>query len=472
MASPVHSRWLRTISMVGFAVAAGVVACGSDDAAKKAQGPRFEDGGEDRGGSGPMGDGGGGEPSLVGGAGASGPSTAGASGATQLSEGGAAGVAAIPEGGAGGAVDPGPRVCPAGTADCDGNHVDCETNTAGDALNCGRCERACGGTATCGGGLCDAQPILEPSGDSNFCDWVFSSSTAYMLTCWGGFTEIRRTPLEPGASILGTQLRTQSVAVTAARGMLIDGNDVLYGVQGNPSYLYKFPLIAQGPADVSIAYTFENATRFDSIRLKGDVFYWNNNSHTAAGQIAPGSIRSRAKSGTTTTTLVSGLGLNYGLQVFASKMVWLERRTTNDVLSVYRAPTVGAPLVDVELVAVSSNGGYMTRRGEYVYWTEKAPSPNGKVRRLLVEDAAPQPEDVATNLNLPEGLITDESYAYFKQLDALYRVPLAGGTPEQLSKVVPANDSQATAIHHVDDKYVYFAAGSSAGSSVVVRVAK
>ena len=81
-------------------------------------------------------------------------------------------------------------------------------------------------------------------------------------------------------------------------------------------------------------------------------------------------------------------------------------------------------------------------------------------------------EDVAVGLNLPEGLVTDSQYAYFKQLDALYRVPLCGGTPEQLSPVVPAHDAQATAIFHVDDKYVYFAAGAGFGQSTLVRVAK
>lgn len=55
---------------------------------------------------------------------------------------GASGVAG--GGGEAGAVDPGPRECPTGTADCDDDHTDCETNTASDAQNCGRCDRACG----------------------------------------------------------------------------------------------------------------------------------------------------------------------------------------------------------------------------------------------------------------------------------------------------------------------------------------
>jgi hypothetical protein len=124
------------------------------------------------------------------------------------------------------------------------------------------------------------------------------------------------------------------------------------------------------------------------------------------------------------------------------------------------------------MIAEATGNSYLVRRGAYAYWTHKAASPNGKLRRLLVDDAAAQPEDVATGLNLPEGLVADDEYAYFKQADALYRVPLSGGTPEQLSPPVAAHDAQATAIYHVDEQYVYFAAGAGSGFSTLVRVAK
>jgi hypothetical protein len=479
------ARWIRLGLLIGLGVSSGVAACGSDDGAKKARGPGFNDAGaesgdggtvgEGEGGvSGMVGEGEGGEPGTSGTPGTSGGGSGGMpaeAGAPALGEGGgAAGVPAI--GGAGGTPDPGPRECPSGTADCDDNPEDCETDTAGDAQNCGRCGRECGATAACSSGLCDATVILNPSGSSNFCDGVFSPTTAYMVTCWGGFTEVRSTPVEPGATVLGTQIQTHSVPVVAARGILIDGNDVLYGLQGNPSYLYKFPLDANGPEDITVGYTFEDGTRFDGIKLIGDTFYWSHNTHAAAGQILPGFIKKRTKAATSSTTLVTGLGLNYDLQVFATNMVWLERRTTSDVLTVYRAPIAGAAVADVEVVAVSANGGYMVRHGDYAYWTDKAAAPNGKIRRLRVDDDEADPEDVATNLNLPEGIITDDAYAYFKQLDALYRVPLGGGLPEQLSPAVAANDAQATRVFYVDDSYVYFAAGPTGGASTLVRVAK
>jgi hypothetical protein len=483
---------LRTGLLVGLGIVLEIAACGSDDGKKRSPGDSYDGAGEHSGGTDAGGDGGksnapvGGKSPLItaGGAGAGATDMGGAAGdgTTPPAEAGQAGEGTVPgasgaagaagAAGAGGTPDSGPRECPVGTADCDDDHGDCETNTASDATNCGRCERVCGGTAACTTGLCDAQQILNPTGNSNFCDWAFSDSTAYMLTCWGGFTEIRRTPVAPGAAITGTQLITHSVPVTSARGMLIDGNDVLYGLQGTPSRLYKFPLDADGPEDVTVAYTFENDVRFDGIQLIGDNFYWDHNTHTAAGQIQPGSIKMRAKTGTSSTTLVTGLGLNYNLKVFDSYMVWLEKRTTNDVLSVYRAPIAGANVADVELVTAVAAGGYLARGGAYAYWTYKAANGSGRISRLLVDDPLAKVEHVATALDLPEGIITDASYVYFKQADSLYRVPLAGGTAERLSTVTAADDSQATALFYVDDTYVYFAAGSSAGSSVVVRVAK
>jgi hypothetical protein len=453
--------------LVGLGVSSAVAGCGSDDGAKKARGPSDAgEAGTDAGGN--TGDEAGGSPSMPGGHDAGG--APGQAGATLVGENGGVAGADATAGAAG--ADSGPRQCPAGTADCDDDHTDCETETATDATNCGRCERACGATAACTNGLCDATVLLDPSGNSNWCDAVFSASTAYMLTCWGTFTEIRTTPLELGASVLGIQIKSYSVPVVAARGMLIDGNDVLFGLEESPSHLFKFPLDADGPEDVSIAYTFENATRFDAIQLVGDTFYWNHNTHTAAGQVQPGFIKKRAKTDISSTTLVSGLGLSYDLQVTGKKLVWLEKRTAISALGVYRSPLAGAAVADVELVAEAGSGSYMAYRDGYVYWADKVASPNGKVRRLLVDDDAAVPEDVAIGLNLPEGIATDDAYAYFKQLDALYRVPLSGGTPEQLSVTVPANDSQATAVYHVDDKYVYFAAGITAGSSTLVRVAK
>ena len=482
---------LRTGLVVGFAVSIGMIACGSSDEVKKVPG---EPGGAGDGGASDGGAtaNGGLAASEVGGGnegGAENPGTSGRAGAGNASgnDGGAGG--AGPSAGAGGlnanagaggaddvCLDDAPgTLCPAGSADCDDDPSDCETNTTSDTANCGRCARACGGDAACTNGLCAATVLLDPNVSSNWCSGAFTATTAYMITCWGNndLSEVRSAPLEPGANVLGTGIKSyNNVSVVAMRGLVVDGNDVLFGLQESPSHLYKFPLDADGPEDVSVGYTFENNQRFDDLQLIGDTFWWNHNTHTTPGNIQPSTIEKRTKSAANSTVLVSGLGQSYNLRVFTDQLLWLEQRTQQSVTSVYRSPVAGAAVADTELVAVATPGAYMRQQGDYVYWTHKAAAPNGKLRRLKADAPANEIEDIATSLNLPEGLVVDSKYAYFKQVDALYRVPLCGGTPQQLSPVVPAHDAQATQIFHVDDKYVYFAAGAGFGQSTLVRVAK
>lgn len=367
--------------------------------------------------------------------------------------------------------------CPVGRAECGGAPGDCETDITNDPLNCGRCARACGGTAACTNRLCQATVILNPVGvNSNWCGSAFSATTAYMITCWGGtLSEVRTASLEPGVDLEGTRIRHYTnVSVVAMRGILIDGNDVYYGLEGAPSHLWKFPLNATGTADVTVGVTMENGVRFDNLQLVGDTYYWIDNDHTAAGVVSGARVYKRGKSDLASTVLVTGLGLGYSLQVTPTKLVWLDVRGAGSNLTVHvaRAPLAGAALAQVEDLAVATGGAYMVKRGEHVYWTVKNAKPNGKIQRLRYADTAATVQDVVVGLDLPEGLQSDANYLYFKQQDALYRAPLDGGAAEQLSITIPAHDTQATEIHHVNEKFVYFSAGAGFGDSTLVRVAK
>jgi hypothetical protein len=294
-----------------------------------------------------------------------------------------------------------------------------------------------------------------------------------MITCWGtSLSEVRVANLEPGADVGGTRIRSYTgVPVVALRGLLIDGNDVYYGLEGSPSNLWKFPLDADDTSDVSLGLAFEDGMRFDDLQLVGDTYYWVDNTHPAAGTVTPSTIYKRAKTASSSTALVPNPGISYNLQVTATKLMWLEYRGTTSVRA-YRAPLSGGTQANVQDIGAAASGSAMVKQGEYVYWTVKAAAPNGKLVRFKIEDEAAVVEDVATNLNAPGGLVADATHAYFRQANALYRVSLSGGGPEQLSVVIPANDPQATGIFHVDARYVYFAAGPAAGDSTVVRVAK
>lgn len=132
----------------------------------------------------------------------------------------------------------------------------------------------------------------------------------------------------------------------------------------------------------------------------------------------------------------------------------------------------GGVAANIRLVSAATPGSYLIRSGDFVYWTEKRAAPNGKLRRYEFAHPNAVAQDVVTGLDSPEGIATDGTWLYFKQNDAMYRVGMCGGTPQQLSPVVPANDSQATEISAVDSTYVYFVAGPGFGDSKIYRVAK
>jgi hypothetical protein len=355
-------------------------------------------------------------------------------------------------------------VCPAGRANCDSNPADCETNIASDALNCGRCARACGGAATCNAGLCGATVVMDPDVSSNYCGSVFTADQLFAITCWGNndLSEVRWAPLVPGADVRGTSIVAyNNLSVVALRGILVDGADVYFGIEGNPSNVFK------------IAFTSPNATRYGSLQLVGDTYYWFDTSNTAAGMWAPSELKRRKKTDTADTTLFTGLGSGGQLIVTESKLLWLEERTAGAGFSLYEGPLDGGSVAQTTAVAPVASGGYAIREGNYVYWTQKVAAPNGKLRRYEFTNPAAVAQDLVLNLNLPEGLISDGQYLYFKQLDSLYRVDIGGlRPPERLSPVVSANDQQTTELMHVDGTYVYFPGGPTAGDSKIYRVAK
>lgn len=365
--------------------------------------------------------------------------------------------------------------CAPGTADCDANPNDCETSTLADPLNCGRCGRVCGATATCSAGLCAATLLMDPDVSSNYCHALFTPAKLFAVTCWGNndLSELRTAPMEPGTDVRGTSLVAyNNVSVVAMRGLTLDGPDVLFGLEGNPSRVFQVP-VDGGP--ITTRFVSDAGTRFDALQVVDDTYFWVHNRHTAGGMVAAGgTIKQRGRTDTQDTVLVSGLGLGYDLIVTPTKLLWLEARTQASGFSLYEAPRAGTAgnLALVKNVTAVTPGSAMIRSGDFVYWTVKSAAPNGKLRRYEFGHPNAVPQDIVTGLDSPEGLATDGNFLYFKQNDAMYRVGMCGGVPEQLSPVIPAHDTQATAVYQVDGKYVYWVAGPGFGDSKIYRVAK
>lgn len=361
-----------------------------------------------------------------------------------------------------------PLVCATGTADCDDDPSDCETNILTNAAHCGRCDHVCGGNATCVAGGCGATLVLDPSGQSNFCSVpVFSADQLFAISCWGSASEVRKASLTVGSDITGAQLVAYpSIPVTAVRGITLDSQYVYFGVQGTPGTVFRYPVGTTGVAMTE--FSSENDVRFDSLQLIGDTFYWLDNRHTSESQIGTGTLRKRSKTDTSDTQIVTGMGKAYELIVADTKFLWRETRTDASQFAIYQVPLSGGlantVLVDTLADAVQAN---LIRQGNYAYWTINLGAPNGKIRRLDLTNDAAVAEDLVVNLTNPTGLVADANYLYFVSGSVLYRVRIDGtAAPEKLSQTL-----SAPWLFHVDATYVYLATGIGPGMSVA-RVAK
>jgi len=295
------------------------------------------------------------------------------------------------------------------------------------------------------------------------------------VTCWGNsdLSELRTAPLEPGADVKGTQLvGYNNVSVVAMRGLALDGPDVLFGLEGNPSRVFQ--VSATDAGTITTRFETDAGTRFDSLQVVDDTYFWVHNKHTTPGTVAGAGIKRRGRTDTQDTLLVGGLGLAYDLVVTPTRLLWMEARTSLTNIALYEAPRTGTggDATKIKLVSAATPNSFLVRSGDFVYWTEKRATPNGKLRRYEFGNPNAVAQDVVTGLDLPEGLTTDGAYLYFKQNDAMYRVGMCGGPPQQLSPVIAAHDAQATTVWAADGKYVYWSAGAGFGDSMIYRVAK
>ena len=448
--------------LVVSAVLAFVVqsACGSDDGKKKAPGPTYHSAGDGAGGE----PGSGGSKSQGGDA----PNGNGGEGATSTpADGGNAGAA----GAAGG---PGTD-CPAGTADCDDNPDDCETDATlltscgacgvscsdtngkvicgdsgcevtscmpgfGDcndsgtdgcetdlasAENCGVCQHDCGGGA-CTTGLCAGTQLGTASAPYR---WALTNDAIYRFDCntpgYGisASYSLVRTPLDGGAEVV------MAADNKGVGGLTVDDQFVYWAVNGTPPAVFKK---AHNAAAATVPTPmFEPVSLPMQLKLQGSAMYWT----AFDGQIYTRALSANvADAGAVLVSAadVKGTGvfnLHQDFVTTPTSMYWVLLPTSGLEATIRSAGLNGKDVADVS-GAITNTFLKLWVNGEDLYWVRATNAAldgayhfkkGGSVEALVVQNG----------LN---AVMTDGDYFYVAAAsNALYRGPIAGGATAKLS---------------------------------------
>jgi hypothetical protein len=449
-------------------------ACGSDDGKKKA-GPRFMDGGE---GGELTSSGGSDSPGEEGGSAGSGGTAGSAAGPN---EGGSAGTPSTGSGGEAGGSD-GPS-CPAGSADCDDDPSDCETDVT-RFEECGACGVACqsvNGTTICGETGCEVTSCTGDYGDcenagTDGCETLLTSadncgicardcgaqacnnklceatqlgsalsayrwaSTADAIYRIDGYTPsyglaanytLTRTPLDGSAEVV------MHGDAKSPGGLTVDGANVYWAVNGTPAAVLK--KAHDAAAATTPTPVFETPSVPVQLRIQGNYMYWTN----AAGAI----FRRAMNAGISddgdeivSAAQVAGTGtfnLHQDLAVSPTAMYWVVLPPTGNQAFIRTAPLTGGTASDVT-GAITNSFFKLSLAGEDLYWIRATGSALDGAYRS-------QSGGEAEALVLQAGLTAVHATADYLYLlggsNSLYRAPLAGGNSVKIGNQTSENYS-------------------------------
>ena len=456
-------------------------ACGVDDRTLEVAGAGGSGGATGSGGSGGSmatgGSGGGGAGGGTGGSmgqggstGGGGSDSGGSSGdASGGSDGSTGGTAGSPEAGTDAPVD-GPA-CPPGFTDCNGRPEDgCEVNLSNDVDNCGRCDRACstanvqtrvcsGGNCapvcksgdgdcttpavsaadngcetgttqnaqhcgTCGhscqGGTCAAskcQVLTLASGESSPFALAIDASWAYWRTTYGGIRRARTT----GGGVSDFEFPGPTIGGTP--GIATNGTHVYWMHQGDPfanpavpQRVYRRPVNMSSPSEVF--YTSPATQAYMSLVADSTNVY--------AADYPGNTIDKIAISTRTATALTPNASSPRNMQV-VSGFAYYDSVNDNIVRRVnINGPTTQLP----QPVSPADVGPAFAVYSGYLYYTVAT-----GIFRVPVAGGAPQQLFPFASLNV-RSMAADASGVYFA-IDVgarsdLRRMPLAGANPEPL----------------------------------------
>jgi hypothetical protein len=286
--------------------------------------------------------------------------------------------------------------CPAGRGDCDGNATNgCETDLLASAHHCAQCGHDCQ-AGVCTGGVCG--PFELASGFVNPVRIVVDASHVYFTSQGtGGATDgsVSRVPIGGGGVV--TLAPSQ-----AAPGSIVASNTALFWVNS------------------------------------GD-----------------GTIRSISKSGGSLGTVASGLGNPWGIALspaFDKVFFTVEGAEQPPSGTVSWVPAAGGGVV--QLASGQDHPRAIATDGTYVFWAATGPLDNsstGRVMRAAMDGSGPVA--LASAQPHPVWLMIDGAWLYWANFGTdlnapadggVWRVPIAGGAPQQLASGQSATTSLAS----------------------------
>jgi len=315
--------------------------------------------------------------------------------------------------------------CAVGTADCDWNPADCETNITWDGYNCGGCGVDCG-SRPCTGGSCGAlpesigselgKPAIAMADDSNY---------VYVLSGYLYDWQLHR--IDKGTldvEQIGSWDKYNSLSVAVSDTTIFIGTA---GLGTEPGYLFSMP--KSGGALTQIGQAPSNCWNVKPglVRVHGSKFFVAGNMYTSTS-----GTQSWLASGLTSGGVA---GSNIYTQDDIQFLIGLAVTDTHVYFSnwgsVFRIGQQGSGLevLATNLEQPLSLGVDSTN----VYWMDV--NSNGDVGRVMrLPLSGGTPTTLADDLRDPGGLAIDATDIYFAYTETaeaacVWRVPKSGGTP-------------------------------------------
>ncbi|MES1173526.1 MAG: hypothetical protein ABUL62_04280 [Myxococcales bacterium] len=314
--------------------------------------------------------------------------------------------------------------CAALTADCDGEWANgCEAKLDSDAKNCGVCGRACEREGQCSEGGCPvvtvgtlAEPTLCANGQD--CTPHFTRDAVFFLRSDGLHSLPRRPKQLP---VTSTSIPSDSAATLTS-----DETDVYWLRRTSPTSLWTYAATGASPSR-SLSVGLGVLGAYPQLEKDDQALFFSRG-------FPLGTTIERLDEGSDGEPRIL-IQRPQPIDQFvhsSDALVWAEGPyLTCRTPTLFVAPANGGSSDQIRRIGEFSGCTYRLEiNDQYLYWVDQGSDANqGKVRRIALNQSDASAQDLASNLNFPEGLAVDESYVYFtknQEGSVLYRLKRDG----------------------------------------------